>query len=648
MSQILRKEDKGKIASGNDSKKIKGLSDLVLVHKTDYIPIDGVIKSSKDAGVLGDASIWINDQEYIVDVPSERESVHFSLNGEVTSHTLGDWDESKYAIIIPFEKIDKDNIVGGITVDTYTKGSVQIPQGSYILCPQTEIERIESLTKNLNVVGYEGENVTGYANMFLSKVLGYKKEKIGEHSWEEGTFGQIGEDGLAVSTIFEGLGWSQNPHSYSDESDIANAKMKIHEFAGILKLIKENNLIVDEQSYKDVYQALQRGFSGNFLGGASPCTLIPYNNSLWEQFFSEIADAMGEELPEEIKERFNLLRNTGCEKDKEAERRNGHKQTIGGSESFLTILGEVSKYCLEPYQEKYLSPFMEEYISQYQDLMQEFSQLSPEERDNALKKLASSLNKDFFASNKISQTFFEKLEEQGLLTEDDKTAISVIMQQGDIRTIKSEDMRKFIEAHGEGITDIALVSRVLSKKMEDSVLYSKKIAELTDEEKQTLKYKIRDLSVKSKNGYTIYVPYERFNMSNFEMEEALGEGTPYVIAYTSEAEELLRGRLGDLTYFRVDTESSYDTDFTHIQDTETIGQYLSRMETCTKLIHRQISGEDIKFNPDGTQQQERETTQDIQTLSARESLGISEINSVTTEMRRDLTLTRQQQTEIEQ
>lgn len=187
MSQILRKEDKGKIASGNVSKKIKGLSDLVLVHKTDYIPIDGVIKSSKDAGVLEDSRVSINGQEYIIDVPSERESVHFCLNGEVTSHKFGNWDESKYAILIPFDKIDNDIIIGGTTVDTYTKGSVQIPQGSYILCPQSEIEKLESLTRNLNVVGYEGENVTGYANMFLSQVLGYKKESIGEQSWEEET-----------------------------------------------------------------------------------------------------------------------------------------------------------------------------------------------------------------------------------------------------------------------------------------------------------------------------------------------------------------------------------------------------------------------------------------------------------------------------
>ena len=393
-----------------------------------------------------------------------------------------------------------------------------------------------------------------------------------------------------------------------------------------------------------MYRALESGFGGNALGGASPCTVIPSNDSLWEQFFSEIVDAMGEEFPKELKERCTKLRNISCEKDKEEEERLGcDEHNVFRREAFLAILEEVSKYCLEPYQEKYLSPIMDEYILRYQDLMQKFSQLSPEERDNALQKLASSLSEDFFTSGKISQTFLGKLQEQGLLTEDDKTAISVILQQGDIRKIKSEDMRKFIEAHREGSTDIALVSRILSKKIEDAGLYSKKITELTEEEKQTLKYKIGDLMIKSKNGYAIAISCERFKENSYEMEEAIGEGSPYVIAQTMEAEELLRSRLGDVAYFREATEDLYDTHFTHIQDTETIGQYLSRMEICTKLIHRQISGEDIKFNQDGTQQQERETTQDIQTLSARKSLGVSEINGVTAEIRRDLTQTQQQQ-----
>ena len=61
---------------------------------------------------------------------------------------------------------------------------------------EAEAEKIENVTRNLSVVGYEGENVTGYANMFLSQVLGYKKEDIGEHSWE-------GQDSLAVSDIFQ-------------------------------------------------------------------------------------------------------------------------------------------------------------------------------------------------------------------------------------------------------------------------------------------------------------------------------------------------------------------------------------------------------------------------------------------------------------
>ena len=47
---------------------------------------------------------------------------------------------------------------------------------------------------------------------------------------------------------------------------------------------------------------------------------------------------------------------------------------------------------------------------------------------------------------------------------------------------------------------------------------------------------------------------------------------------------------------------------------------------------------------------EKKQKEEIQSITTQEqtSLGISEINSVTNEMRKDLTLTRQQQTEIEQ
>lgn len=401
-----------------------------------------------------------------------------------------------------------------------------------------------------------------------------------------------------MKRFLEKCGWSQNQHSYSDESDIANAKMKIHKFAGIIKLIKENNLIVGTKSYKDVYQALKSGFNGNLLGGASPCTLIPYNDSLWEQFFSEIEDVMGEGIPEELKGRFTQLRNISCEKDKEEEERIGHKQIVYGEKAFLTILGEVSEYCLEPYRENYLRPIMDEYISQYRNLMQEFSTLPPEKREDALQKLASSLSEEFFASDKISQTFFDKLQEQGLLTEDDKTAISVILQQGDIGAIKSEDMRKFIESHRKGTTDLVLVSRILSKKIEDDVLYGKKVIELTDEEKQTLKYKIKDLSIKSKNGYTIAIPYERFN-ENYEMEDAVGECSPCILAQTDEAETLLGSRLRDVAHFCNVTEELYETDFKTIQDSETIGQYLARMKQCVSLISRFIDGEKVQFNEYG-------------------------------------------------
>lgn len=414
MSQILRKEDRGKIANGNAQKKIESLSDLVMVHLTDYIPKDGIISSSKDAGVMGESILQIGGQEFTIPVPSERDTVHFCMNGEVSSHKLGDWSEMKYAIIVPLDKVDSQNIIGGMTVDTYTRGSFHIPQGSYILCPQTEMENI-------------------------------------------------------------------------------------------------NELITDNNTYQEAYTYLHRTMGCDFSTPITSILTILSDDMLTQQFYEGIEATLGISLPEKMKEKFNESRKIAYELDNQE----GSEVTWHRTEAFAVIESELIRLGLEPHREKYLKPIMDEYISKYQDLMQECSQLPPEERENALQKLANSLNEEIFSSDKISQIFFAKLQEQGLLTEDDKTAILVILQQGDMSSIKSEDMKKFIESHRENVTDIGLVSRILTKKIEDEVIYGKKIAELSEDEKQILKYKIQDFSTTSEKGYTIRIPCEKVQFNEY-------------------------------------------------------------------------------------------------------------------------------------
>lgn len=320
MKQVLTEEDRGKLERGNSKKKIENISDLVLVHLTDYIPEDGVIKSSKDAGVTVEQSIEIGGETYTIQYPSERGSVHFCLNGEVESHNYGNWDGMKYAIIIPLEKMDMQSIVGGISVDIYTRGSVQIPEGSYILCPESETENVRKLNKNLTVVGYEGKGVNGYANTFLSRELGYKKKSIGEHGWVRSD-NQISEridarEEEAFSRILSEYGWKEVPHTGSEQDNIAMAKMRIHQFAKILELIKNNHLVLDNQAYERIYSTLSNEFMGNSTGGANPSEVIAYDNSLRQQLYKEISEAIGEGFSPEAIEKWSQIIQNGQQIDK--------------------------------------------------------------------------------------------------------------------------------------------------------------------------------------------------------------------------------------------------------------------------------------------------------------------------------------------
>lgn len=72
----------------NNGKEIKNISDLILIHKTNYMPENGVIKSSRDSGALLDHYFKVGEKEYSGKHLHERNTVHFCVNGEVESHTM--------------------------------------------------------------------------------------------------------------------------------------------------------------------------------------------------------------------------------------------------------------------------------------------------------------------------------------------------------------------------------------------------------------------------------------------------------------------------------------------------------------------------------------------------------------------------------
>lgn len=111
----------------NRLRTIKNIApeNLVAVHMTNYMPTDGVIKTTKAA------------TRDINGVAEYRDTVHFSLNHAVQDHTFGSWADKDVAILSPLKRLmngnERANIVGGEIKDFFVKKSVKLPEGTVIV-----------------------------------------------------------------------------------------------------------------------------------------------------------------------------------------------------------------------------------------------------------------------------------------------------------------------------------------------------------------------------------------------------------------------------------------------------------------------------------------------------------------------------------
>lgn len=238
---MLTKKQKEQFKIDNEGKEIKSIDDLVLVHVTDYVPEGGVIHSPKDAGVK-----FQEEFEGIqYKLPRQRRTVHFTMNGAIdgVEHIGGSWNNKKYAIIIPINKINKEEFVGGLTVDFYSKNSVQIPEGAYILCSEEERKNIQNeVGDGIDVIGVEGEYIDGYTPILLQE-LGYKNETISSGwGWPDK------KDNEAARKIIL-QSWKEEQHTLSSELSDELISQDIIRTSIIAKILKDKNKL--DKNYID-------------------------------------------------------------------------------------------------------------------------------------------------------------------------------------------------------------------------------------------------------------------------------------------------------------------------------------------------------------------------------------------------------------
>lgn len=236
---VLTEEDKKAIIEIPREYKEKGMESIVLVHKTDYIPHGSKIRSNREAKAIAG-----NDgSDYKIDVPSKRRTVHFSMNGEVGSHSYGNWDSKKYAIIIPFNDIPKENIAAANPEDTWTKDSVRLTVNTWILCPKGEKKQVQAENPDINIIEYEGECVSDYANSFVTN-LGYRYEDVGVHSWNDEKSSE------EICEVISDNGFRRSVHYYSKESDTEGSFQNIDIATILAELLVQKHYFKNYNDFK--------------------------------------------------------------------------------------------------------------------------------------------------------------------------------------------------------------------------------------------------------------------------------------------------------------------------------------------------------------------------------------------------------------
>lgn len=146
-----------------------------------------------------------------------RSTIHFTLNGLVSSHGQGIFDGQNFIII---DKLDKhlgvDNIKSIRMDDTFISGNFHISDESIILINKDRYE--ELITKNCwlktyNIVLYEGNERLAVEKILLE--LGITPEKIEAHSAQYSERTELYE--RCLTEISEKYGIGMDKHFYSNE-----------------------------------------------------------------------------------------------------------------------------------------------------------------------------------------------------------------------------------------------------------------------------------------------------------------------------------------------------------------------------------------------------------------------------------------------
>lgn len=220
------------------------IDDFALVRTTDYLPADKKILSLCDTPFLTHTTnvpnsvIFkilqekynlnpFNDEDYeklkemagsYSPLSSQyRSTIHFTLNGLVSSHSKGNFDGRNFIIIDKLSShLGKENFRTLRMEDTFIKGPFEISDEAIILINKVRYEKLlaeNSWLQNYNVTLYTGDEKEAVEAVLLD--LGITPETIGEHGAEYSKRTPLYK--TALSNLAKSHNCSEEKHFYSEE-----------------------------------------------------------------------------------------------------------------------------------------------------------------------------------------------------------------------------------------------------------------------------------------------------------------------------------------------------------------------------------------------------------------------------------------------
>ena len=239
----------------NQSKKIKEIGDLVLIHKTSYAPSDNTIKTPLSTKKKVDIPVMLSEKEYTIKYQIGNNSIHFGANCYVTSHPQRDWNDRDIAVITPMTSCKKNKILTYLPGDTFSEGDFKLGEGSYILCPPKRKKELKEKNPGVKIICYENISLDEAIEILLVNI-GKKVKTTSVDGWihnEDDEFNKI----LIENNYHAEEG---EKHLNSREYVQKHLIEKISIITGIIECIINNNIeTTTEEVMKqlDIYKVNQ-------------------------------------------------------------------------------------------------------------------------------------------------------------------------------------------------------------------------------------------------------------------------------------------------------------------------------------------------------------------------------------------------------